>query len=71
MRTITTNPTSEPKPQKLFLDISPSYLINLYHNGSTVQGNALAAAYIGKLITATGEVRDVSKTFGAAPYNLR
>jgi hypothetical protein len=50
-----------PKSKKAFIDVSPSYLLGLYKNRTAVQGNALAAAYIGKWIVVTGKVIDISQ----------
>jgi hypothetical protein len=47
------------KPKKVFVDVSPSYLIGLYKNKTTVQGDDLAAAYIGKWMPVTGRVGDI------------
>jgi hypothetical protein len=49
------------KPKKVFIDVSPSYLSGLYKNRTAVQGDALAAAYIGKWIAVTGKVIDISQ----------
>jgi hypothetical protein len=51
---------SECKPQDS-LDITPSYLVDLYKNRTTIQGDELAAAYIGKCIAVIGKVRDIRK----------
>jgi len=48
---------SECKPQDS-LDISPSYLMDLYKNRTKLQGDELVAAYIGKCMSITGKVRD-------------
>jgi hypothetical protein len=51
---------SSPTVQKVFIDVSPSYLTGLYAKRTSMQGDALAAAYIGKWITVTGQVQDIS-----------
>jgi hypothetical protein len=43
--------------RKVFVNVSPSYLMDLYNERTTVPGDALAAAYIGKWITTTISVR--------------
>lgn len=48
-----------PKPQVL-IDVTPSYLMGLYENRTSLQGDALAVAYIGKRMTVTGQVLDIS-----------
>jgi hypothetical protein len=50
-----------PEPPRVWLDIKPSYLMGLYENTTEIIGDALAAAYIGKWITVTGTVQDVSR----------
>jgi hypothetical protein len=50
---------SFPAPQKVFIDISPAYLMDLYKDRTSIQGDALAAAYLGKWIVVTGKMRDV------------
>jgi hypothetical protein len=47
------------KPKKVFVNVSPSYLIGLYENRTTIQGDDLAAAYIGKWMIVTGRVQDI------------
>jgi hypothetical protein len=52
--------TSVPhQPQRVFIDVSPAYLMDLYKNRTSIQGDALAAAYIGKWLVVTGRVRDI------------
>jgi hypothetical protein len=46
-------------PQKVFIDISPAYLMDLYKGRTSIQGDALAAAYIGKWLIVAGTVRDI------------
>jgi hypothetical protein len=47
------------KPEKVFVNVSPSYLIGLYKNRTTIQGDDLATAYIGKWIHCTVTVGDI------------
>jgi hypothetical protein len=53
------SPVSVTAPQKIFIDVSPAYLIDLYKDRTSIQGDALAAAYMGKWIVITGKVRDI------------
>ena len=53
---------SECTPQNI-LDITPSYLVSLYKNRTTMQGNELAAAYIGKCMAVSGKVKDIRPDF--------
>jgi hypothetical protein len=47
-------------PKNVFVNVSPAYLIGLYENKTTAQGDDLAAAYIGKWMPAvTGRVHDI------------
>jgi hypothetical protein len=48
---------SECKPENS-LEITPSYLMDLYKKRTKLQGDELAAAYIGKCIFITGKLRD-------------
>jgi hypothetical protein len=41
------------------VNVSPSYLIGLYENKTTAQGDDLAAEYIGKWMPVTGRVHDI------------
>jgi hypothetical protein len=52
-------PATAPKPKKVFVNVSPSYLLSLYENVTTLQGDELAAAYIGKWMPVTGRVHDI------------
>jgi len=54
--------TLPPPQKKIFVDVSPSYLIDLYKDKTTVQGDAASAPYIGKWIKATLKVYDISDT---------
>jgi hypothetical protein len=54
-----TAPVPAPQPQKIFIDVSPAYLMDLYKNRTSIQGDALAAAYMGKWIAVMGKVRDI------------
>jgi hypothetical protein len=58
LRPITTKTISDCKSQ-IILDILPSYLTDLYKNRTIIQGDELAAAYIGKCIHVTGKVNDI------------
>jgi hypothetical protein len=52
-------PATDAKPKKVFVNVSPSYLIGLYENRTTIQGDDLAAAYISKWMIVTGRVQDI------------
>ena len=52
-------PASAAKPKKVFVNVSPSHLLGLYENRTTLQGDELAAAYIGKWMPVTGIVHDI------------
>jgi hypothetical protein len=49
-----------PPKEKLFIDVSPAYLTELYKNRTSIQGDVLASAFMGKWISATGSVSDVT-----------
>jgi hypothetical protein len=57
-----------PKPKKVFVNVSPSYLVGLYENWTKVQGDEYVAAYIGKWITVTGTVSDIKTTVTGTLY---
>jgi hypothetical protein len=57
-----------PKPKKVFVNVSPSYLIGFYKNGTKIQGDDYVAAYIGKWITVTGTVCDIGTTIPGTLY---
>jgi hypothetical protein len=57
-------PVPDPPQKKVFVDVSPFYLIDLYKDKTTVLGDAAAAKYIGKWIKATFKVYDVSEHMG-------
>jgi hypothetical protein len=48
----------KPEEKKVFIDVSPGYLIDLYKE-TAIQGNVLLSAYINKWIKVTGRIRDV------------
>jgi hypothetical protein len=51
------------KPEeKMVIDISAEYLIDLYRGRTTIQADALMAMYLGKWITVTGKVANVWKS---------
>lgn len=50
--------------QRIFIDASPEFLLNLYKDKTSLQGDALAANYLGKWISVTGEVADISEIMG-------
>jgi hypothetical protein len=43
-------------------DITPAYLTNLYKGKTTIEGDRLAAPYIGKWMTVTGKVADLRES---------
>jgi hypothetical protein len=49
----------KPEEKKIFIDVRPGYLIDLYRESTTVQGKVLLSAYINKWIRVTGRIRDV------------
>jgi hypothetical protein len=55
----TNSQATVPKSQKIFIDVAAAYLMGLYKNRTSIQGDALAAAYIGKWVVVTGKVRDI------------
>jgi tRNA_anti-like len=57
-----------PKPKKVFVNVSPSYLVGLYKNRTQVQGDEYVAAYIGKWIPVTGTVCDIRTTVTGTLY---
>jgi tRNA_anti-like len=58
-----------PKPKKVFVNVSPSYLVGFYNNNRTkVQGDEYVAAYIGKWIPVTGTVCDIRTTVTGTLY---
>jgi hypothetical protein len=54
--------STDAKPKKVFVNVSPSYLIGLYENRTTILGDDLAAAYIGKWMIVTSKVQDIRLT---------
>jgi len=59
----------EPEEKKIFIDVSPGYLIDLHKESTTAQGDVLLSPYIDKWIRVTGRIRDVS-VIHAAHANL-
>jgi hypothetical protein len=57
-----------PKPQRVLIDVTPSYLMGLYENRTSLQGDALAVAYIGKRMTVTGQVLDISQASASSDF---
>lgn len=59
-------PHSQLKPrqaeERIFIDIDFKELVGLYKGRTSLQGDALAAAYIGKWIQATADVHDISES---------
>jgi hypothetical protein len=54
-------PQADPAGSKrIFVDVTAQYLCNLYKDKTSVQGDALAALYIGKWIRVPGKVRNIS-----------
>jgi hypothetical protein len=53
---------AEPPQERIFIDISPEYLIGLYDGRTSIQADALAAMYIGKWMSVTSDVSNVYKT---------
>ena len=47
--------------RKIFIDASPAFLIGLYENRTSLQADALAAAYKGKWISINGTVADIAE----------
>jgi hypothetical protein len=58
------DPEPEPQAQKIFIDVSPTYLTDLYKHRTSVQGDALAAVYLRKWMSVTGKVADISVGYG-------
>jgi hypothetical protein len=56
--------TNEPAEDKIFIDVSPIYLTDLYRGRTSIQADSLAAVYKGKWIAVTGKVNDISDAFG-------
>ena len=60
-------PQLEPPPdtavQKIFINDSPISLIGLYKDRTSVQANALAAVYLNKWISITGDVEDIDEYY--------
>jgi hypothetical protein len=46
--------------ERVFIDVSPVYLMDLYEGKTSVQGDALAAAYLGKWLRIHAPIKDVS-----------
>jgi tRNA_anti-like len=61
-------PAPAHKPKKIFVNVSPSYLVGLYKNRTNVQGDEYVAAYIGKWIPVTGTVHDIGTTVTGTLY---
>ncbi len=51
--------------KKIFIDLSPSYLIDLYREIPQVQGDVLLSAYIDKWIRVTGSIRSIEAIHAA------
>ena len=49
---------------RIYVDVGPAYLIDLYRGRTSIQGDALAAAYIGKWMSITAKVSDISDYLG-------
>lgn len=64
-------PATNTKPKKVFVDVSPLYLIGLYENRTTIQGNDLAAAYIGKWISVTAMYKTLPLKIAIYTYILK
>jgi hypothetical protein len=56
--------TSESPDGKIFIDVGPIYLTDLYRGRTSIQADALATVYKGKWIAVTGKVNDISDAFG-------
>jgi hypothetical protein len=51
--------------KKMFIDVSPAYLIDLYKEVTKAQGDALLSTYTDKWIRVTGRLRDVGAIHAA------
>jgi hypothetical protein len=54
---------AEPEAPRVFIDVTPTFLMGLYENTTAVKADAMFLAYIGKWIRCSGIVREVSKYF--------
>jgi hypothetical protein len=54
----------KPEEKKVFIDVSPGYLIDLYKE-TAAQGDVLLSTYINKWIRVTGRIRDVGAIHAA------
>jgi hypothetical protein len=53
-------PPEQPTTEKIIVDVSPDYLMNLYENKMSSEGDRLFAPYAGKWMSLTETVSDVS-----------
>jgi hypothetical protein len=62
---VTSGPEPDPVPlsQRIFLDVSLTYLTGLYKDRTSLQADALAAAYLTKWMSVTGKVAEMTKKF--------
>jgi hypothetical protein len=54
-----------PEEAKVFIDVSPGYLIDLYKENTTLQSNVLLSAYVNKWIKVTARIRDIGAIHAA------
>jgi hypothetical protein len=58
------NKAIEPTKEKIFIDVTPAYLIGLYEDRTEMQANVLASAFMGKWISVSGKVINVAEGKG-------
>jgi hypothetical protein len=60
-----------PPAKKIFIEVTPKYLMNLYDGRTTYKGDVLAAAYVGKWISVKCKILDVSTIFDTTLVQAR